>query len=64
MGYPNKLARSTLSFAGSDSRMLCRAVFLGGGKAENSLRFNSHVPSCGLWSYRTSVFGYEKLDNK
>jgi len=39
MGYMNELARSALSFAGSKSEMVCRAVLLSGGKADNSLRF-------------------------
>ena len=55
MGYTIKLSRLALSFAGSESGMLCCAVLLGGGKAENSLRFNSHVPNCGLCTYQTST---------
>ena len=53
MGYTIKLSRLAPSFPGSESGMLCRAVLLGGGKAENSLRFNSHAPSCGLCTYST-----------
>jgi hypothetical protein len=53
----NELARLALNLSGRESRMLRHAVhvLLGGSKAENSLRFNPHVSSCSLCTYRTST---------
>jgi len=42
MEYGNKLALSAFSFVGSEGRMLCSAVLLG-GKAGNSLRFTRGI---------------------
>jgi hypothetical protein len=62
--YMSKLARLALSFAGSESEMLCRAVLLGGGKAQNSLAL-IHTFLVAVYAdlQRKAVFGYEKLDN-
>jgi hypothetical protein len=59
MGYTNEFARLALSFAGSESGVVCRVVLLSGCEAENSL---IHTFLVAIYAHlelqRKAVFGF------